>query len=57
MMNTIVIAYAELIHQAKTISIMNFNPIETHTIVAIIYFILTYPITLLVRRFENKAYE
>lgn len=52
-----VIAYAELIHQAKTISTMNFNPIETSTIVAIIYFILIYPITLLVRRFEKKANE
>jgi polar amino acid transport system permease protein len=51
------IAYAELIHQAKTISTMNFNPIETYTIVAIVYFILIYPITLLVRRFEKKADE
>ena len=52
-----VIAYAELIHQAKTISTMNFNPIETYTIVAILYFILIFPITLLVRRFEKKANE
>ncbi len=52
-----VIAYAELIHQAKTISTMNFNPIETYTIVAIAYFILIFPITLLVRRFEKKANE
>ncbi len=51
------IAYGELIHQAKTISTMNFNPIETYTIVAIVYFILIYPITLLVRRFEKKADE
>jgi ABC-type amino acid transport system permease subunit len=36
---------------------MNFNPIETYTIVAIVYFILIYPITLLVRRFEKKADE
>ncbi|CAB1079206.1 ABC transporter, permease protein (cluster 3, basic aa/glutamine/opines) [Olavius algarvensis Delta 1 endosymbiont] len=52
-----VIAYAELIHQAKTISTMNFNPIETYTIVAVVYFFLIFPITLLVRRFEKKANE
>jgi polar amino acid transport system permease protein len=52
-----VIAYAELIHQAKTISTMNFNPIETYTIVAVVYFVLIYPITMLVRRFEKRANE
>jgi polar amino acid transport system permease protein len=52
-----VIAYAELIHQARTISTMNFNPIETYTIVAVIYFVLIYPITMLVRRFEKRASE
>ena len=52
-----VIAYAELIHQARTISTMNFNPIETYTIVAFIYFVMIYPITMLVRRFEKRANE
>ena len=52
-----VIAYAELIHQARTISTMNFNPIETYTIVAFIYFVMIYPITMLVRRFEKRVNE
>jgi len=52
-----VIAYAELIHQAKTISTLDFNPIETYTIVAFIYFVMIYPITMLVRRFEKRANE
>lgn len=50
-----VIAYAELLHQAKTISAINFNPIETYTVVAIIYFFLIYPITLLVGLLEKRS--
>jgi polar amino acid transport system permease protein len=52
-----VIAYAELLHQGKTISTINFNPIETYTIIAIVYFLLIYPITLVVARFETQASE
>jgi len=52
-----VIAYSELIHQAKTISAINFNPIETYTVVAIVYFFLIYPITLVVSRLEKHANE
>lgn len=52
-----IIAYAELIHQAKTISTLDFNPIETYTIVAFIYFVMIYPITMLVRRFEKRTIE
>ena len=50
-----VIAFAELIHQAKTISTINFNPIETYTVVALIFFALIYPFTLLVHRLEKRA--
>ena len=58
-----VIAYAELIHQAKTISTMNFNPIETSTIVAIIYFTVVQkaesnaPIPIAVVDFVNETGE
>jgi polar amino acid transport system permease protein len=52
-----VIAYTELLHQAKTISTINFNPIETYTIVAGVYFFLIYPITLLIMRFEKNVTE
>lgn len=47
-----VIAYGELMHQAKTISTINFNPIETYTLVALMFFLLIYPATLLVMRLE-----
>lgn len=49
-----VIAYAELMHQAKTISVIAFNPIEMYTSVAIIFFVLIAPLSLLVQRLEMK---
>jgi polar amino acid transport system permease protein len=49
-----VIAYGELMHQAKTISTTEFNPIEMYTSVALIFFCLIFPLTLLVHRFELK---
>ncbi|KPB00842.1 amino acid ABC transporter permease [Ahrensia marina] len=49
-----VIAYGELMHQAKTISIIAFNPIEMYTSVAIIFFVLIAPLSLLVQRLEMK---
>ncbi|MBF0276739.1 MAG: amino acid ABC transporter permease [SAR324 cluster bacterium] len=50
-----VIAFGELLHQAKTISTIYFNPIETYTVVALIFFVLIYPGTLLVRKLEKRA--
>ena len=47
-----VIAYGELMHQAKTISTIAFNPIEMYTAVALIFFAMIYPAALLVQRFE-----
>lgn len=47
-----VIAYGELMHQAKTISTIAFNPIEMYTAVALIFFAMIYPTALLVQRFE-----
>jgi polar amino acid transport system permease protein len=49
-----VIAYGELMHQAKTISTIAFNPIEMYTSVALIFFALIYPFALLVGRLELK---
>lgn len=49
-----VIAYGELMHQAKTISTIEFNPIEMYTAVAIIFFIMIYPAAMLVQRFEEQ---
>lgn len=47
-----VIAYGELMHQAKTISTIAFNPIEMYTSVALIFFALIFPFALLVQRLE-----
>lgn len=52
-----VIAYGELMHEAKTIAAITFKPIEMYTAVAIIYFLLIFPFALLVRRLEIKFSE
>nr|WP_321483686.1 amino acid ABC transporter permease [uncultured Cohaesibacter sp.] len=49
-----VIAYGELMYQAKTISTIEFNPIEMYTTVALIFFVLIFPFALLVQRFEHR---
>ena len=49
-----VIAYGELMHQAKTVSTLSFNPIEMYTSVALIFFAVLFPVTILVRRFELR---
>lgn len=49
-----VIAYGELMHQAKTISTITFNPIEMYTAVALIFFILIAPPAVLVQRAEIR---
>lgn len=49
-----VIAFAELIHQAKSMSTIYFNPIESYTVVALIFFALIYPFVLLVHRLERQ---
>jgi len=49
-----VIAYGELMHQAKTIAAIAYNPIEMYTTVAIVFFLLISPFAFLVRRLETK---
>lgn len=49
-----VIAYGELMHQAKTISTIAFNPIEMYSAVALLFFALIYPAALLVQRLEQR---
>jgi polar amino acid transport system permease protein len=38
------IAYAELLHQARLIASINFNPIEAYTVVALAFFVILFPI-------------
>jgi len=49
-----VIAYGELMYQAKAVSTIEFNPIEMYTSVALIFFAILFPMTVLVRRYEVK---
>lgn len=48
-----VIAYGELMHQAKTVATFHFNPIETYTVVALVFFSIVYPLALAVQRLEK----
>ena len=49
-----VIAYGELMYQAKMVSTISFNPIEMYTSVALIFFAVLFPATILVRYFETN---
>lgn len=39
-----VVAYVETLNQAKLIADLNFNPIEAYTTVALIFFVILYPV-------------
>ena len=39
-----VVAYVETLNQAKLIADLNFNPIESYTAVAVIFFVILYPV-------------
>jgi polar amino acid transport system permease protein len=39
-----VVAYTELLNQAKLLASLNFNPIETYTVVALVFFAFLYPL-------------
>ncbi len=48
-----IIAYYELLHSARIISAAHFNPIESYTVVAVIFVVVIWPLTMLVRRIER----
>lgn len=49
------ISYAELLYQAQMVSAVQFDPIETFTSVAVVFFVVLYPFTRLLARFEVDA--
>ena len=49
------IAVAELTYQGHVLQAQTFRPIEILTIVAVIYFVLTFPLSLLVQLLERRA--
>ncbi len=48
------IAYADLLFEANEISQKTFRPLETFTVVALIYFIVIFAFSLLARQFERR---
>ena len=39
-----VVSYVELVQQGKLIASVDFNPIEVYTVIALIFFVLLYPL-------------
>ena len=48
------IAYADLLFQANEISQKTFRPLETFTVVALIYFVVIFAVSLLARQLERR---
>ena len=48
------IAYADLLFEANEISQKTFRPLETFTVVALIYFVVIFAFSLLTRQFERR---
>jgi polar amino acid transport system permease protein len=48
-----VVAYVELLQQGKLIASLNFNPLETYTVVAAIFLIILYPIVRMTYSLEH----
>jgi polar amino acid transport system permease protein len=48
------IAYADLLFEANEISQKTFRPLETFTVVALIYFVVIFAVSLLARQFERR---
>ena len=38
------VAYVEVLHQGRLIASLNFNPIETYTVIALLFFVFLYPL-------------
>jgi polar amino acid transport system permease protein len=50
-----VIAVPEIMNRGQVLSANNFRPLEVLTLVAIVYFVLTYPLVLLVAALERRS--
>jgi polar amino acid transport system permease protein len=48
------VAYVELLQQAKLIASLNYNPIEAYTTVAVIFFVLLWPLVQLTYLLERR---
>lgn len=48
------VAYVELLHQGKLLSSLHFNPIETYTVIAVIFFLALFPLVQLTYLIERR---
>jgi polar amino acid transport system permease protein len=48
------VAYVELLQQGKLIASLNFNPIEAYTTVAVIFFVVLWPLVQLTYVLERR---
>jgi polar amino acid transport system permease protein len=49
-----VVAYAEMIHQGKLIASLNFNPLETYLVIAVVFFAFLYPLVRMTYALERR---
>ena len=49
-----VVAIADLMYQGKMLATQTYRPIETFTTVAVMYFVVALPVTMLVKLIEGK---
>ena len=52
-----VIAVYELVHTATAINFQAYKPLETYTAIAVLYFLLVWPMVRIMRYFENKCLQ
>lgn len=48
------VAYVEMLHQGKLLSSIHFNPIETYTVIAVVFFFCLLPMVQLTYRLERR---
>jgi len=49
-----VLAIPDLLYQGKLIALETYRPLEVYTVVALFYFALLFPLTMLVRHLESR---
>ena len=48
------VAYVELLQQGKLLASLNFNPIETYTVIAVVFFLCLFPLVQLTYALERR---
>jgi len=51
------VAIADLMYQGRLVSTTTYRPIEVLTLVAIVYFVVAFPVTILIRSLETKIHS